>query len=142
MRFRKPRNYDQTWFCSTLGFRRLMASKRLDESTALPRGENTLFNPGIRCRFGTRSAQKLGALGYVVKARAASELLAAVETVRRGMQFVSEGLFGHSFTDAADTQVPDRLSHEKALPPLRPRKAEIIKSPATHFRSILMMHCS
>ena len=72
-----------------------------------------------------QEALKLGALGYVVKARAASELLAAVETVRRGMQFVSEGLFGHSFTDAADTQVPDRLSHEKALPPLRPRKAEI-----------------
>jgi DNA-binding NarL/FixJ family response regulator len=33
-----------------------------------------------------------GALGYVLKARAESELLAAVDAVRRGVQFVSGGI--------------------------------------------------
>jgi CheY-like chemotaxis protein len=40
-------------------------------------------------------ALALGALGYVVKTHAGSELLAAVEAVRRGRQFVSAGLLGH-----------------------------------------------
>jgi CheY-like chemotaxis protein len=52
-----------------------------------------------------QEALNLGALGYVVKAHA-EELLAAVEAVRRGMQFVSRGLLGHNFTDAGYTQVP------------------------------------
>jgi DNA-binding NarL/FixJ family response regulator len=38
----------------------------------------------------------LGAMGYVVKARAGSELLAALEAVLEGRQFVSRGLSGHS----------------------------------------------
>jgi len=37
----------------------------------------------------------LGALGYVVKARAGSELLAAVEAVCQSRQFVTSGLSGH-----------------------------------------------
>ena len=41
-------------------------------------------------------ALALGALGYVVKTRAGSELLAAVEAVRRGRQFVSAGLLGQA----------------------------------------------
>jgi DNA-binding NarL/FixJ family response regulator len=35
---------------------------------------------------------RLGALGYVVKTRIASDLLPAVEAVRQGRQFVSSGL--------------------------------------------------
>jgi DNA-binding NarL/FixJ family response regulator len=46
-----------------------------------------------------REALNLGARGYVVKTRAASDLLAAVEAVLEGRQFVSGGLSGHSFTD-------------------------------------------
>jgi DNA-binding NarL/FixJ family response regulator len=41
-----------------------------------------------------QEALGLGALGYVVKAQAGSELLAAVERVRQGRQFVSSGLSG------------------------------------------------
>ena len=41
-----------------------------------------------------QEALSLGALGYVVKAQAASELLAAVEAVCRGGQFVSKGVQG------------------------------------------------
>ena len=41
-----------------------------------------------------REALALGALGYVVKAHAGSELLPAVEAVLQGRQFVSSGLLG------------------------------------------------
>lgn len=43
-----------------------------------------------------QEALSFGALGYVVKTHAASELLAAVEAVRQGIQFVGGGLSGHS----------------------------------------------
>jgi DNA-binding NarL/FixJ family response regulator len=39
-----------------------------------------------------QEALSLGALGYVVKTHAGSELLAAVEAVRQGRQFVGSGL--------------------------------------------------
>jgi DNA-binding NarL/FixJ family response regulator len=39
-----------------------------------------------------QEALKLGALGYVVKMHAASELLAAVEALRQGKRFLSKGL--------------------------------------------------
>jgi DNA-binding NarL/FixJ family response regulator len=42
-----------------------------------------------------QEALNLGARGYVVKTRAESELLAAVEAVLQGRQFVSGGLSGH-----------------------------------------------
>jgi DNA-binding NarL/FixJ family response regulator len=44
-----------------------------------------------------QEALSLGVLGYVVKAHAGSELLAAVEIVRQGRQFVSSGLSGLDF---------------------------------------------
>lgn len=45
-------------------------------------------------------ALSLGADGYVVKSQAASELLAAVEAVLQGRQFISRGLDGHVSGDA------------------------------------------
>jgi DNA-binding NarL/FixJ family response regulator len=45
-----------------------------------------------------------GAVGYVVKAHAASELLAAVEAVRQGRQFLSKGLLSRSWTSSTDAQ--------------------------------------
>ncbi len=41
-----------------------------------------------------REAISLGAMGYVVKAHAGSELLAAVEAVRQGRRFLSSGISG------------------------------------------------
>jgi DNA-binding NarL/FixJ family response regulator len=70
-------------------------------------------------------ALKIGACGYVVKAHAGSELMAAVEAVRQGRLFISAGLAGHKFTDAVDAQVPDLRCDEEALPSLVPTKAEI-----------------
>jgi len=43
----------------------------------------------------------LGAWGYVLKTRAALDLLAAVDAVLEGRQFVSGGLSCHNFTDAS-----------------------------------------
>jgi DNA-binding NarL/FixJ family response regulator len=47
-------------------------------------------------------AFSLGARGYVVKIQAGNELLAAVETVLRGEQFVSEGLAAQDFTEIVE----------------------------------------
>jgi len=52
-----------------------------------------------------QAALSLGALGYVVKARAGTELLAALEAVSQGKLFVSRGLAGHSFPDATNTHI-------------------------------------
>ena len=47
-----------------------------------------------------QEAFRLGAMGYVVKAHAGSELLAAVEAVCQGRQFVSKGLLSDDCTRA------------------------------------------
>ena len=82
-----------------------------------------------------QEAFSVGACGYVVKAHAGSELMAAVEAVRQGRLFVSAGVAGHKFTDAVDAQVRDRLCHEEALPSLVPSKAEIAPCHAVQLYS-------
>ncbi len=82
-----------------------------------------------------QEALRLGALGYVVKARAGSELLAAVEAVRQGRQFISGGLTGLTLTDNADVQGQDCLYPEEALPSLAPRKGENTSSHEVQFHS-------
>jgi DNA-binding NarL/FixJ family response regulator len=51
-----------------------------------------------------REALRLGALGYVVKAHAGSDLLAAVEEVCLGRQFVGRGLSDPISPDSADEE--------------------------------------
>ena len=51
-----------------------------------------------------QEALSVGALGYVVKTDAGSELLAAVEAVVQGRQYLSGGLSSHNRADATDTQ--------------------------------------
>lgn len=63
-----------------------------------------------------REALSVGALGYVVKTRAGSELLAAVEAIRQGKRFISSGLSGLVSTDNADAQNSGSLEYEE--PPL------------------------
>ncbi len=81
-----------------------------------------------------QEALALGALGYVVKAHAGSGLLAAVEAVLEGKQFVSSGLSGRSFAHATDEQATDSC-HEETLLSLVPRKAEIARSHEVEFYS-------
>jgi FixJ family two-component response regulator len=55
-----------------------------------------------------QAALSTGALGYVHKVDAQSELLAAVDAVLRGKQFVSSSLKGYGFTDTSVERVPHR----------------------------------
>jgi DNA-binding NarL/FixJ family response regulator len=48
-----------------------------------------------------REALAMGAWGYVVKARAVTDLLAAVDAVCGGRTFVSDGLSGQKLTEAS-----------------------------------------
>jgi hypothetical protein len=77
----------------------------------------------------------LGALGYIVKTHAGSELLAAVEGVCRGRRFVSAGLPGHEFTNASDSQTLERLCRSETPPSLVPRKTEVTRSHEVEFYS-------
>jgi len=78
-----------------------------------------------------QEALGLGALGYVVKAHAGSELLPAVEAVLQGNQFVSGGLSGHWFT----AQAPDRLCQKEGLPSPALGKGETARRHKVHFYS-------
>jgi DNA-binding NarL/FixJ family response regulator len=77
-----------------------------------------------------------GALGYVVKAYAGSELLTAVESVCQGRQYVSSGLSGTIALMRRPRCFPDR-SHKQALPSLASSKAR--SSATMRLNSILMM---
>ena len=74
----------------------------------------------------------VGALGYVVKAHAGNELLAAVDAVRKGRHFVSRGLSGYTFAHTTDAQAID-LSPDQARRLLVPRKGEITRSHDVQF---------
>lgn len=82
-----------------------------------------------------REGFNLGALGYVVKAHAASELVAAVEAVSQGRRFVSEKLSEHHAAEGSDAHTPDPICPKEALPSLAVRKAEITRSHEAQFYS-------
>jgi DNA-binding NarL/FixJ family response regulator len=70
-----------------------------------------------------RAALGTGALGYVRKAYAQTELLPAVDAALRGKQFVSRSLKGYEFTDTLNERAAPRL-HSKERSPLPARKGE------------------
>ena len=80
-----------------------------------------LFMSQVSSAGVAQEAFNLGALGYIVKAHAASELFSAVDAVCQGRQFVSKGLSGHNWTSATGAQAPDRLLQQEVQPPLRKR---------------------
>jgi DNA-binding NarL/FixJ family response regulator len=80
-----------------------------------------------------QGALSLGALGYVVKAHAGSELLCAVEAVLQGRQFVGSGLSGQYFTPASDTKTLYRPN--QPLPSLALGRTEITRSHEVQFYS-------
>jgi len=79
-----------------------------------------------------KEALALGALGYVVKAHAGSELLPAVETVLQGRQFVSSGISGHSFVPVPDSET---LRPNQPFPPLALGTMEITHNHEVEFYS-------
>jgi len=80
-----------------------------------------------------QEALALGALGYVVKAHAGSELLAAVGAVLEGRQFISSGLSGHYFTAESDAKTLDRPWRSEAPPSLALEKAAFTRSHEVEF---------
>jgi DNA-binding NarL/FixJ family response regulator len=82
-----------------------------------------------------QEAFRLGAMGYVVKAHAGSELLTAVEAVRQGRQFVSKGLSGHHWARDTDAQAPNHLFSKEVLPSLISTRGEISHSHEVQFYS-------
>jgi DNA-binding NarL/FixJ family response regulator len=81
-----------------------------------------------------QAAFSLGAMGYVVKAHAGSELLAAVESVCQGRRFVSKGLSGFDRTGAADPKIPGQFEQE-VPPTARPGTGEGQTQPSGSFLS-------
>jgi DNA-binding NarL/FixJ family response regulator len=68
-----------------------------------------------------QEAFRLGAMGYVVKAHAGAELLASIEAVRQGQQFVSTGLQGY------------QLFRQQVLPSLLSGKVDSTHRHRVHF---------
>jgi DNA-binding NarL/FixJ family response regulator len=82
-----------------------------------------------------QEALALGALGYVVKAHAGSELLAAVNAVLKGRQFIGSGLSGHDFTAPSNAKTLDRPRRSEAPPSLALEKAAFTRSHEVEFYS-------
>jgi CheY-like chemotaxis protein len=80
-----------------------------------------------------QEALRVGALGYVVKAFAGSELLAAVEAVRLGRRFLSAGLADHRHVGTV-AQAPGRCFPGALRRPM-PGKAQITRSHDAEFYS-------
>lgn len=79
-----------------------------------------------------REAVCLGAMGYVIKAHAGSDLLAAIEAVCQGRWFVSNALSGRHSAKATHAEATD-LGHEKSRPMSVPVKADITSSHRVQF---------
>jgi DNA-binding NarL/FixJ family response regulator len=67
-----------------------------------------------------QEALDLGAMGYVVKAHAGSELLPAVDAVRQGRRFVSAGLPGSNLVGGTNSQPLDCLGDKEVAAPVAP----------------------
>jgi DNA-binding NarL/FixJ family response regulator len=76
-----------------------------------------------------------GALGYVVKTHAGSELLAAVEAVCQGRRFISGATSGHELFRAMNTGVSEPLGREDAPPQIAPKSEEITRRHKAEFYS-------
>jgi DNA-binding NarL/FixJ family response regulator len=82
-----------------------------------------------------QEALSLGTLGYVLKAHAGSELVAAMEAIRQGRQFISSGLSGYNCADASDAHAPNRQRYKEALPSIAPGQGEIGRKHEVQFYS-------
>jgi DNA-binding NarL/FixJ family response regulator len=82
-----------------------------------------------------QEAFNLGALGYVVKTHAGSELLAAVDEVCQGRQFVSKGLPSRNWISTPIAPVSGQFSVEEVLPSSAAKKSKISHCHEVQFYS-------
>jgi DNA-binding NarL/FixJ family response regulator len=80
-------------------------------------------------------AFRLGAMGYVAKADAGSDLLAAMEAVCQGRRFASKRLKLDDWASDTDAQAPDHLFQKEVSPSLTSRKPATTHSHEVHFYS-------
>ncbi len=97
------------------------AARRIREVS--PRSR-ILFVSENRSREIAEKAVRTGALGYVVKSDAASELLPAVEAVLQDKQFVSASLTGPGLGDSENEQSARHPVGEKAIVQATPHRVE------------------
>jgi hypothetical protein len=84
-----------------------------------------LFMSQLSSADVAQAAFSLGAMGYVVKAHAGSELFAAVEALCKGRYFVSKGLSNDTWTYHTGAQAPGTLFHQEVPPSPVPDQAKI-----------------
>ncbi|HVI76876.1 MAG TPA: response regulator [Candidatus Acidoferrum sp.] len=84
-----------------------------------------------------QEALNIGASGYVVKADAGRELIAAVTAVLQGEQFVGSRFAGRYFSGTSNLRNTDAFSHNEhpASGPIPIRKVEIAHRHEAHFYS-------
>ena len=82
-----------------------------------------------------QEALRLGALGYIVKTHAGLELLAALEAVCAGRQYVSGGLSGHDFTIASEENAPSEQSYPASPAPHAQSNKETSRRHEVQFSS-------
>ena len=81
-----------------------------------------------------QEALRVGALGYVLKVDAGSELLDALEAVRQGRQYLSSGLSDHHCSDAAE-KLPPRSLAQAGSPIAGTEKREAPRNHEVQFYS-------
>ncbi|HEY6369807.1 MAG TPA: response regulator [Candidatus Sulfotelmatobacter sp.] len=81
-----------------------------------------------------QEALDLGAVGYVVKTDAGTELLAAVDAARQNRQFVSRGLSWHHHHHATNIEAAES-NRDRALPSLAPGRSGALGSHKLEFYS-------
>ena len=91
-----------------------------------------LFVSQESCADVVQETLSLGALGYVVKAHAGSELLAAAKAVCEGRQYLSRGTSGHNGTHATEALVPRSLT-QVGYPVAGPEKRGIARNHDVEF---------
>jgi DNA-binding NarL/FixJ family response regulator len=82
-----------------------------------------------------QEALRLGAKGYVVKADAGTDLLAALKSVCEGKQFLSKKLKLDNSAGLTDAPTPDRLLQQEMPPSLPSKKPETTHSHEVQFYS-------
>ena len=74
-----------------------------------------------------QEAFHLGALGYVAKTDAGSDLLTAVSAALRGETFASSRFADHDFTGALRARTPESIRCDEVFTPLQPPNSEITR---------------
>lgn len=100
----------------------------------LSSGSKILFVSQESSADVVQEALATGARGYVLKTDARSEILAAVDAMLRGEQFVGRRFAAHNFTGASDAGASEGLRSNGVLAPL-PQSMEIARRHEAGFYS-------